>query len=265
MIKLEEMINKFSEYGLKIVKYDKVMAHCPVKCCNAEGYYASIAYSTLRGERPYIFSAFDKRNPYVLDNINKYIEDNNIDLTLLSVDFNGGGSPLTWRCSCGSIFECSLDSVRYSNKTSCNACSFKKRALSGTFEKEDVIRQINKFGMQLVGDYNGALVPMTVKDSNGYLGDITLANIKSNKKFSIFSPKYIYYNLRNYIEINDYNLELIYVYPFLNRRDHARIKCRCECGNIFEIGMESLLGFNKYRCDECTNKMSTYESLVKKN
>lgn len=264
MIKLDEMINKFSEYGLKILEYNKVMAHCPVKCCNADGYCASVTYSTLRGTPPYIFSEFDKRNPYVLENINKYIKDNAIDITLLSFEFNGGSSPLTWKCSCGKVFECSLDSIRYSGKYLCNTCSFKKRAMSNTFEKEDVIKQINKFGMSLVGEYNGSLIPITVKDNDGYIGDITLANIKSNKRFSIFSPKYIYDNLKNYIKTKGYNLEIIYVYPFLNRRERPKIKCRCECGNVFEMGMESLLGFKKYRCDECTNKMSRYESLVKK-
>lgn len=264
MITLEKMISRFLEYGLEIVDYQKVLSHSPVKCKNSSGYLGFVAYSTLRGKPPYVFSAFDKRNPYVIENINKFIKDNNININLMSTCFDGGSSPLRWKCSCGEIFTCSLDSVRYSDKTSCNTCSFKNRADLGRFTPEDANKQAMDFGMHIIGNYEGALTPMLVMDENGYIGDITLANIKFGKKFSIFSPKYIYENLRNYIKIKNYDLELIYVYPFLNRRNHARIKCRCECGNIFEMGMESLLGFNKNRCDECTKKMSRYESVVKR-
>lgn len=265
MIKLDDMINRFLEYGLEVVNYQKVSANLPVKCKDKLGYLASIKYSTLRGTSPYIFSVFDKRNPYVIENINKFIKDNDINITLMSTSFDGGGSPLSWKCSCGEIFVCSLDAVRYSNKISCNTCSFKNRADLGRFTNEDASKQAMDFGMRIIDSYTGALTPMLVMDEKGYIGDITLANIKFGKKFSIFSPKYIYENIRNYIKIKNYNLELIYVYPFLNRRDRARIKCRCECGNIFEMGMESLLGFDKSRCNECTKKMSRYECVVKRN
>ena len=58
MIKLEEMVSRFLEYGLEIIDYQKVSSHFPVKCKNSSGYLGSIAYSTLRGEPPYVFSAF---------------------------------------------------------------------------------------------------------------------------------------------------------------------------------------------------------------
>ncbi len=263
-IKIEDVIQKFKDYGLELLEYNYKDNRTPLKCSNSEGYLGQVCYASLRGESPYIFSEFDKRNPYSIENVRKYIKDNNIKLTLLSGKMLGGDKPLLFKCECGEEFYTTLDGVRFKNKTMCNVCANKSRGDSQRFSILDVKKQCSKYGFKVLGKYYGALVPMLVKNKEGYIGEITLANIKSNKNFAIFSPKFIAQNLNTFIKNHNEDLEIISIDSFLARRDNPHIVCKCSCGKIFKMRLESLLTFNKFRCNACTRKVSNYENLVEK-
>lgn len=56
----------------------------------------------LKGKTPEIFHA---SNPYTIENIHKYIENNNIHSTLLSNTYVNNSSKLKWKCECGNEYE----------------------------------------------------------------------------------------------------------------------------------------------------------------
>ena len=70
--------------------------------------------------------SYNKRiidNTYTIEDIKKYIIDNNIDVELLSNEYISIYEPLCFKCSCGEIYYCSFDKFKNKNQTRCKICS----------------------------------------------------------------------------------------------------------------------------------------------
>ena len=63
-----------------------------------------------------------KTNPYSIDNIKRYIKNNNLDCEILSDKYIKCDKKLEFKCSCGEVFSCSIDHfTRGQNR--CGKCS----------------------------------------------------------------------------------------------------------------------------------------------
>lgn len=90
---------------------------------NKDGYKSCINYSSLKTSNG--IKIIDSSNPYTIYNINKYIENNNLDCELLSTEYKNKDSKLSFKCSCGEIFKVTWSSFVYNNKFRCRSCSNK--------------------------------------------------------------------------------------------------------------------------------------------
>ena len=91
-----------------------------LKCKNPDGYYGKISRANLLSGKN--IDVFSKLNPYVIDNIKKYLQDNQIDTEILSTKFDGCESKLRWKCLCGNIFNRTWSEFKYRNRHLCNKC-----------------------------------------------------------------------------------------------------------------------------------------------
>lgn len=106
-------------FGFYCVMPNDVQKSKKIDVYDSDGYYYRILYYDIcSGKKPLKFS---KSNPYVINNINNYIQINHIQCELLSGDYFGNKTSLLWRCSCGKEFHASWDKF-YRGKHTCDIC-----------------------------------------------------------------------------------------------------------------------------------------------
>lgn len=138
-----ESYKDFENEGYKVLGFYNGKHH---KCTllDKNGYLYYTDHNTYFGNNrsPYLFSKF---NPYTIYNINKYIDNNNIPVKLISENFMGGDLPLEWECNCGNHFYeicCNVlkGNVRY-KRTRCEICSKYQSNISKA--TEDYLNELN--------------------------------------------------------------------------------------------------------------------------
>lgn len=115
------LMSIYQNKGLKPLK-DRFYAHESVPCVDENGY---ILFSNSYNVRKDDFKGkiVDTKNPYTIHNINKYIELNDIDCSLISKEYCGASEKLEFKCSCGDSFKTSWDSFYNMEKHMCDKCS----------------------------------------------------------------------------------------------------------------------------------------------
>ena len=89
--------------------YDNAKAK--LLCKDTDGYYIYIQLDNYLS-RHGIGRRFDKSNNYTIDNINRYLQKNNIKFKCISTDYINANSPLLFQCSrCGEIVQISWRNV----------------------------------------------------------------------------------------------------------------------------------------------------------
>lgn len=122
MISQDTVYKEFRDNGYILLDEYK-NNNISLKCITLDGYYGRISRANLlSGKNMDIFS---KLNPYTIYNINKYLNDNQIDTQILSDRFDGCEEKLKWKCSCGNVFYRKWSEFKYRNRHLCSEC-FKK-------------------------------------------------------------------------------------------------------------------------------------------
>lgn len=118
---------------------------------------------------------------------------------------------------------------------------------------EEVKEIAKNRGLELLDNiYINTKTKMTFKDNNGYLYYLSLDNIKDKrtKKFDIVSNKnkYTIFNIQKFIENNGSKSKLL-SNTFVG--NNSKLKLKCECGEIFEVSWNHILGIKKLTCNKC--------------
>lgn len=118
----EELCKIITDCGLTIVDESQIKSsNDAVHCITSDGYHVRVIPTSLI-RSPGSYSIFSKYNPYSIQNIRHYFEINNIDLQILSEEFNNSGK-MRFRCSCGKEFETQWNTILSKHKHLCNDCA----------------------------------------------------------------------------------------------------------------------------------------------
>lgn len=141
-----EVYNIVKEMGYELItpiEEFKNMHKINVK--DKDGYKYNTSIYNLKNNKN-IFTKFNKKNPFLIDNICNYIKINNLPIDLVDKSprqvnvrnyyFN------FYCCECGNIFKATLDQIRYDNRFRCDKCSSKQSNLEWTVEKYLIFKNI---------------------------------------------------------------------------------------------------------------------------
>lgn len=113
----------FIEKGLIPMFNEYINFDTPLDCRDKEGYLYKLSLNCLLQE--YGHSKFTSRNPYTIQNINLWLNLNNINYKLLSNKYIDINKRLKWICDKGHIYEANLNNF-YHNNRRCPICNESK-------------------------------------------------------------------------------------------------------------------------------------------
>lgn len=235
------------------------------KYIDEDGYLYPKYKNDMTVEKKYHW-AFSSHNPYTINNIRKYIENNNISTELISTEFKTvRRNNLIFKCGmCGKLFERTLTRFREGKYKYCQNCISKLQAKEKYFTIEQIRDKCLDKGFKVLqSEYYGNREPLDVEDSKGYRGRTTWNDINSGKhfiRFRIENP-YFYYNVRNYFKINNYDCDII---ENSGNERKGKFTFICECGKHYDCTLDEVLNNNKprIRCKSCTNTISSGEKAI---
>ena len=122
---------KLNNINVKLIsdKYISNKDYLEFECACGERYLAKWDKFQQGYKRCCRKCSYDKRiedNTYTIEDVKKYIENNNINVELLSNEYVSVYKPLCFKCSCGEIFYCSFDKFKNSGQTRCKKCTRRK-------------------------------------------------------------------------------------------------------------------------------------------
>ena len=127
----EQLVQIYEDCGYTLLSDYEVYlnngrSHARLDCVdNKTGYKYSVNVTNLRHE----FSGknrFDARNPFRVENLQKWCNDNGLSLKILSVEKEGRRCKFTAVCECGNTFKAFVNSLVSCGKTRCNVCTSKE-------------------------------------------------------------------------------------------------------------------------------------------
>lgn len=110
-------------------------------------------------------------------------------------------------------------------------------------------------GLRLIDKtYKNTKTKINCIDSEGYKYALTIDNVKDERtkafsKFSTFNPHTIE-NINKFIEINEWNVELLSKEFVSMNKDKLLFKC--ECGNEYEVVLEHFIRNKMCKCKKCS-------------
>lgn len=117
---------------------------------------------------------------------------------------------------------------------------------------EEVKEQFSQYGFELIDtEYKNNQTKMTFKNKDGYIGCMSLGNLKSGKNtqyISKFNP-YSIYNIKLYLINNNSDTTLLSE-EFVDSETPLLFKCGC--GKIFRRSWLGLSGQKYLTCNECS-------------
>lgn len=126
---------------------------------------------------------------------------------------------------------------------------------------KEINNKLNKIGMLSIEKYNGLNKKYDIVDKDGYKYYINLYSIINHNKYPWKFHKsnpYSIENIKNFIKINNINVELL-SNEYINNTTNLKFKCKC--GKIF---YRTLMKFkDSFYCNNCILKQrSTQENII---
>ena len=262
---LEDVKKIFKEHGLELLENEYINNHTKMKAKIIDTEYLTTVElaNLLSGQKWYIVH---KSNPYSMYNIKIYLQNNNIPLEILTDEYINNSTKFKVKCACGKTYETTWASICNKKKYCCNECSNKKRKEKQKIANEKIFELFNNHNLTIldISQYKNNLSNLSVVDKLGYKGKISYGNLSQNKQFYKFSIKYneenFLYNLNVFAKNQNFNCKVL-DYNVIDK-DNIVLTIECACGNVFKTKLYSFLSNNKYRCDICTKKESSYENMT---
>ncbi|HAU84492.1 MAG TPA: hypothetical protein DCW90_02970 [Lachnospiraceae bacterium] len=190
---------------------------------------------------------------------------------VLSTKYINNRLPLDIVCSdCGKVFQKSWDTIHVRKTCKCRSCARKDGWAQERREQgfqENFKQEFLKCGFIVLEELMNVRDKYLCEDNEGYLGYISLTNVKLGKHFGIFSPVFnkenLLYNINRFFFNNNVGSKALN-YEFRKPSCSSKICCQCECGNIFYGNLGDITTQNKWRCEQCSLIKSSLEYKVEK-
>lgn len=192
---------------------------------------------------------------------------------LISKEYINNSTKLEFLCDCNKSFKRCFSNIQQRKTCQCRECGTKNgwkeiRRKEGFME--DIHKTLFEFDFTPVNtlEYVTKKEKISVINKDGYLGDISIENIKKGIMFSVFSikvnKKNLIYNLNNYCKINNFKTKIkLYIDENVRSTCDLKILCECECGNEYITSVGDLTTQNRAFCRECTKSQSINEKIIK--
>lgn len=269
-ISKEEILQRFKNKGLTILEeFDEktINSKTKLKCIDNEGYLYSHNYNNISSKNSQ--RRFTKYNPYILYNIQHFIELNNSDSKILNEEFIGQKkTKYNLKCGkCGKIFTRTYDDLMFRKRFYCHECTMQKS--SRKYNSDYVDNILKQYGYTRLEEYIGNNNGMLCLDENGYkikvkLTSLTCTNQNPYIFSTVFNAENYIYNINNYFKINNINCEALF-YDFSKYGNGIpTIYCKCKCGEVFHTNINAIRTQKQYRCQKCSHSTSVIEYKIKR-
>ncbi|PNX47346.1 MAG: hypothetical protein BV457_05850 [Thermoplasmata archaeon M9B1D] len=243
---IEEVSNKLKEHGYKLLDTKYKNNKSPINI-EKDGYKYFTPWNCIcKTWKPKMWSI---SNPYSIENIKKYMKENNFNCELISEEYDYKEMKL--KCKCGKIYSCGITHLIHDRQENCPKCSIK--IVASKHMKNKYLDYIKIKNLKIIGNYSSCKNTIYCMDEDNYYLKFTLYNALngSNIYDSLFDMNNIYVinNIKNYIKINNLNVELL-TKKFNGHSSNIRLKCK-ECSNEYETNFYYFLSTNKIICNNC--------------
>ena len=178
-----------------------------LKLCDNEGYFYSSPWCVLKGLKRNVFVA--KFNRYSNQNIQLFLDKNNIDLKLVS-DLKDSHSKLTLKDNYGYLY-----SISWSNLYKGKSPQFVEKNNPYSIHNIKIYLKLNNYNFVLLSEkYEGEDVPLVLHDNEGYYYSQTWRTLLKLTRQLFVSDTNIYstQNIKLFLDKNNSNMELINEY-----------------------------------------------------
>ncbi len=226
-----------------------------------DGYLGYITNNGLnRGDK---ISVFSIHNPYTIYNIQMFIKNKGLGCKLLTDKWVSHDTPLLLECSeCHKEYECLWDTLKEKPDGLCQNCINEKLARQRR-NSINIVKEmfIKKGYTPLFEEYKSNTDKLLVKDSFGYLGEMTYKQLINGSGFRPFHPKnqYTLTNIRLLLDFQGSGSELLST-EYINNSE--LMSFRCECGETYTTSLTSILRGVALRCERCNKSQSNLETIV---
>jgi hypothetical protein len=270
---IEQVKNMIKDKSYKMIESSFTSFSNGFTAITNDGYYVVIDKGNIiKGNEPEIFH---KHNPYTIQNINHYLELNNIKTKLLSTEYNNNTTPLQWKCQCGEVFSRNWRSF-YHGEGECIYCIRKRKGAKERIDIDEIKNTVSEMGLNIVDDISEKAITsskFSLIDKDGYLYYTHWSSIKNKKYPEKFLSSNIYsiQNINNLMRLERNGEYHCISKKYINNTHKLTFQHKCGCifkASLLEMqGKLSLNGKDKYykQCPKCsTNKTeSNHASILK--
>lgn len=258
---IEEMRELFAIKGYNLLSTEYKGSKHPL-VYEKDGYKYQNSYNAfIKTNNP---KKWGESNPFSIHNIKLYITENNIPCKLISKEYNYLG--MEFECSCGNVYTTTVSNFFSKEQYNCPECG-RFRSAQGHIDNS-YIDFLEQMKLKPIENYTGVKNPVYCKDENGYIIKIYPFNLRTSKnprkliERGIFNQynKYWAYNYRNFIELNNYECQLLDEVPI---KSHDNLTLKCSCGEVFTSNAQWFRKGITTQCQECSmTKTSSYEEKI---
>lgn len=253
----EEIIKKRGYIFVKLYKHDGIRV---VTFKDNNDYYYETLWENFKSSQN--FKPITQSNPYTIQNIKKYLKNNNIPIELISNTFVSVTDKLEFKMACGHHHELSWSKLNTNAHYLCPKCCLSVRGKNHKVKEQSVKDLFIKNNLILLEKYNRSNESLLCVDNNGYKGRISYNNLKCGKKFNIFGANndFVIENISQWLFNNNINLKIISSKYF---NCDTPLEWKCSCGNSFYKCWDYIRSKKGLCCENCFNK-SNNENIVQK-
>lgn len=260
----EEVTKILQKY--RLIQIDEyVNNRTKIKCADSDGYWYDIRIDNLKsGFKP---QRWRHNQPYIEHNLKNFLKDSMVEFVSYKTIHQKGRTfnIVTLKCSCGETFNVKLTNLvnNYYKFLMCKKCIREKHPSGIKKTTKEYINEFENLGYKVI-DTTKQIKPskaVDVVDKDGYRGYACLQSCRQNKHFATFD---ITKNRKNFV----YNANLLLssldidtvCNDFVSKEE---LSFTCGCGKEMILSQKQFRN-GKYRCDNCTKRLSGLELKVKK-
>ena len=143
------IVEKLKPFGYTLLnEFSSVNKKVEIVSNDGYKYFTALRDLLYSGKVPI---AFHKSNPHTIENIQNYININEINCKILSVEYTNNSSNMKWECSCGETFEATWNKFSQ-GKTTCNKCGIQKTIDARLIKRDinDISKEFKDRGYELI-------------------------------------------------------------------------------------------------------------------
>lgn len=267
---LEQIKETALKRGLKLLDNKYINKNTKMTFEDRNGYLYYTTIDNVKDKRTKKFDIVSKRNKYSIQNIQKFIENNNSKTKILSNKFIDNKTKMKFKCECGEIFELSWTHMLNTKKMTCNNCGRERMAKLNRTSYDELCKIVKDEGYKLITSKEEFTNKhkIDVEDNEGYKYNTSIYTLKNNKNIcNRFNSKnnFLIHNICTYIKNNNLPIDLVdKTERKVNVKNYYFEFYCCECGNIYKATLDQIRNNNKFRCNKCSLKQSNIAWLVEK-